>query len=273
MTIQINDEFDLDKTINSGQCFRPCLVSEGYYRFIHQNSVLYIRPYADNSFEIKHSGVYNAETWDDYFDLSRNYAAARARIPADDPFMRIAGEYGKGIRILRQDPWETLISFIISQRKSIPAIRSCVEQLCSRFGEPIDTCFGTVRAFPTPERLAKASDAELRSCALGYRAPYIADAAKQVYEGTIDLESLYDHEPEFILEELKKILGVGIKVANCVLLFAYGRTAAVPIDTWIQKIIAQKYNGSDPFTASGENAGIFQQYAFYYAISHKHLFQ
>lgn len=157
-----------------------------------------------------------------------------------------------------------LVTFIISQRKNIPAISKSVDHIAERYGRPIVTEFETVHAFPTPEELSAASEEDLRGCSLGYRAPYVADAVRLVLSGELDLEAVAKLGDEELFEELKKVHGVGKKVANCICLFAYGRTGLVPVDVWIARAIEQECEGVDPFAAFGDDAGIIQQYVFFY---------
>ena len=162
-----------------------------------------------------------------------------------------------------------LVTFILSQRKSIPAIQSSVETLAARYGRDLAADGSHLFGFPTAARLARTSEEELRACRLGYRAPYVLDAARQVAEGTLDLAALRGCPNTQLLQALQRVKGVGEKVAACIGLFAYGHLALAPIDTWIRKIIDQVYGGADPFPAYGETAGILQQFAFYYALKHK----
>jgi N-glycosylase/DNA lyase len=170
---------------------------------------------------------------------------------------------GKGLRILRQDPWEMLLTFIISQRKSIPAIASAVEALAARWGEPLPAEREELFAFPTPEAMAGATEAELRACSLGYRAPYVLDAVRKVTGGEVDLAALGKMEDEALFRALQAIRGVGRKVAECVCLFGYGRLSRVPVDVWIERAIREECGGCEPFSAYGDDAGIMQQYVFY----------
>ena len=263
ITVEIPEDFDIAKIADSGQCFRA--VREGdRYRFVTRDRVLYIEQTG-----VRCSVSCPMEEWErfwiPYFDLMRDYATVRSRI--GDPFLQAAAEYGKGIRILKQDPWEMLISFILSQRKSIPAIRNAVERLCERFGTPLPSPGGAVFAFPTPKALHHADEEELYRCGLGYRTPYVRDAARKVYNGEIDLAALALMPDSGLSDTLKTIRGVGDKVSSCIMLFAYGRTACVPVDTWIGRIIRQY--GKNPFEPYGADAGILQQYAFYYLIHDK----
>ena len=281
MQIKITDDFDLDKIIESGQCFRPRKIQDRY-RFITQNHVLYIRRLSD---EILYEVSCSAEDWNQiwmpYFDLETNYDDLRYKInrKARNEFINQAVEFGKGIRILKQDPLETLISFIISQRKSIPAIRSSVEKICDRFGTEIETEFeSSVHLFPTIDQLSQATEEDLKSMALGYRVPYIIDAIQKLTreiedesEKTdlekifpIDLEKLNDFSNEKLLETLQRIHGVGKKIANCVALYSYHRLNCVPIDVWIERAMLEDLEGMNLKRAFGDFSGLVQQYVYFY---------
>lgn len=272
MFITINDDFNLAKIAASGQCFRVKELEDGSFRFITGNHVLNIKELAasasneaepniavsedkkpvhekviSKSFEVDCSREAWDRVWHPYFDLDRSYQQVREQIKVRDKYLLLASHNGLGIRILRQDPWEMLITFIISQQKSIPAIKAAVETLSVKYGTRLELSQETLYSFPTPDQLAAATEEELRECKLGYRAPYLIDAVKQV-------------------------AGVGDKVSNCICLFAYGRTRLAPVDTWIKKVIDQKYKGKNPFPKYKNNAGIMQQYIFYYAQTHKQEF-
>lgn len=271
MVIRIEDDFSPEKIIKSGQCFRGCGLSLNSFRFITGRHELFLTKAGEDTYRADCSDAEWKEIWEDYFDLGRNYTAVRQSIPAEDVFLTEAAAYGRGIRILRQDPWEMLITFIISQRKNIPAIRQCVEKLCRRYGAPISG--RKEYAFPEPDQLAAASQQELRALGLGYRAPYIVDAASAILSGKVSLEELKGRSPQEAIDNLQQIRGVGIKVASCVCLFGLGMTSPVPVDVWIRRVLDQKYGGKNPWKRYGDNAGIAQQYAFYYAVSHRDEFR
>ena len=197
--------------------------------------------------------------WHPYFDLDTDYRKIRESIPKNDRFLRSAADLGAGIRILRQDKFEMLISFIISQRKSIPAIRTSIERLVLLYGHE--------GFFPTPSDMLAATEEELASCGLGYRVPYIRKAVERVAYRDVDLEALDELPDEELFEQLKSFAGVGDKVANCVALFAYHRTGRAPVDTWIARVISEQYGGINPFPRYKDVAGIMQQYMFYAALS------
>ena len=254
VTVRLS-RFDPWAIAQSGQCFRMSGDDKGVTARAGGRCVRVERSGAGR-FTFSCDQDEYARVWRPYFDLDTDYAAMQNAAPPNDAFLRRAMRAGRGLRILRQEPWETLICFILSQRKSIPAIRGCTEQLCARFGEPC----GDGWAFPTAERLAEAADAELRACGLGYRAPYVLATARRVAQGALDnLSTLAD---DALLERLMAMEGVGVKVANCVALFGYHRLACAPVDVWIARVIEEEYAGQSPFEGYGAYAGLYQQYLF-----------
>lgn len=264
--VAIQDDFDLDKIIESGQCFRPQKLSDGRYRFLSGSALLYLTPLGDGQYDAAWYGS-DREYWADYFDLGRNYAALRCSLAGQSSYLDKSLDFGQGIRILHQDPWEMLITFLISQRKSIPAIRTAVEHLARCCGEPLSAEGDKVFLFPTPQQLCGLSEAQLMGCGLGYRTRYIQNAAAQASSGTLDLGALAALPDDALFSRLLELDGVGKKVANCVCLFGYGRTAMAPIDVWIQRLIDEEFDGRDPFPSYDQQAGIVQQYLFYYKRS------
>ena len=181
-----------------------------------------------------------------------------------------------GLRLLRQEPWECLASFILFSTKQIVQIRQIIARLCECFGRPVTVPPGQAPAwaFPTPVRLAETPEADLRACKMGFRAPSLLAAARRVADGQLDLPSLRDLPLEAARTELMRLPGVGPKIANCVLLFAYGFPSAFPVDVWVIKALRQHYFGHRrvkleqlrQFAAShfGPQAGYAQQYLFHY---------
>lgn len=157
-----------------------------------------------------------------------------------------------------------LITFIISQRKSIPAIRSAVEMLCEKAGTLCEEGGENFYTFPRPGELARLSEEDLRECSLGYRAPYIYQTVKRVCREKIHLSQWNSLPDETLIEKLLEFPGVGIKVANCTALFGFHRISRAPIDVWIERVIREHYGGRNPFVLYPETAGIMQQYMFYY---------
>ena len=270
-TIKIKDDFDMKKIANSGQCFRAKELENNFFRFTTKGEVVYIRQLDEEHFDVSCSQADWDGIWKTYFDLETNYSAIREsvnhfaeRVNCGD-YLKSAAEFGKGIRILRQEPFETLISFIISQRKTIPAIRKSVELICDQFGKIVKTDFeNEVRLFPTPDQLSKATILNLSGCALGYRGAYVRDAIEKVFERIVRLDDFRKTPDSDMLTELQQIKGVGIKIASCVALYAYHRLNVVPIDVWIKRAIQEDFKGVNIFLEFERFAGLLQQYIFYY---------
>ena len=263
MNITIDDDMDLALIADSGQLFRVGVFDDGTYRFIFRDDILYIRQVDDKTYDISCDKEKWNKVWYPYFDLDRNYSELRRQYFGRHELVDASMECGKGIRVLRQDPWEMLVTFIISQRKSIPAITTSVTKICEKFGKKVKTEREELYIFPDAPKLSRATDDELRSCSLGYRAPYVADAARWVDSGMLDLDELDELDDETLFEALKQVRGVGDKVANCVCLFAYARLGRVPVDVWISRAI-EDCGGVSPFELFGDDAGIIQQYVFYF---------
>lgn len=269
MKIRIPDDFDPEKIIRSGQCFRASAQPDGSFHFITGRNTLTLSPLETDTWEADCTPYIWKQVWTPYFDLSVSYKSLRHSIPAKDHFLQAAARYGKGIRILRQDPFEMLITFIISQRKSISAIRSSVEKLCLAAGKPITKNGRTFYTFPSPSALRKLSVGELENCSLGYRAAYIYATARMIAKEKINLTEVGKLSDGELTKRLLSFPGAGIKVANCISLFAYHRTAAAPVDIWIDRVIQNHYGGVSPFPSYGNSAGLFQQYMFFYAQTKK----
>ncbi|MCQ2455394.1 MAG: DNA-3-methyladenine glycosylase [Clostridia bacterium] len=200
--------------------------------------------------------------WYDYFDLGRDYAKIIEEIKSD-AILNKASAFGSGIRILNQEPFETLCSFIISQNNNIPRIKGIIERLCKKYGEKIEN---DLYAFPTAEVLSRLSVEDLADIRMGFRAKYIIDAANKVYNGEVNLNNLYGADTDFARQELMKIKGVGPKVADCTLLFSLKHFKAFPKDVWIKRAMEILFPEGLPKCAE-EYGGIVQQYIFFYSRS------
>lgn len=267
-SVQVTN-MDLGQIAESGQCFRMNYVGKGTYSIIAFGKYLEVSQYQNTL--LLSCDEHEFETiWKQYFDLCTDYAAIIESAKADDYLSR-AIQYSNGIRILKQDLWEILITFIISQRKSIPSIKRCVETLCYRYGDAIQgyALDGSVihdYAFPTPEQLSKVTIEELRECGLGYRDIYVFSAAKWFCKNGDTYADKLDSYT-YAKSVLMSIDGVGTKVANCICLFALHHLEACPIDTHMQQIIDKVYKGIMPEWMVSDKAGVYQQYAFYYKKS------
>ncbi len=255
-------ELDFGITLDCGQCFRFSRISGTVTRGIAQGRLLeleqqpgWVRIKDMDEMEFRRD-------WVPYFALDTDYAAIHAAFAEDDTLRQAVG-YAPGIRVLRQDRFETLISFLISQNNNIPRIKGSIERLCRKWGEELGE---GIYGFPTAERLASCGLPGLSKLGLGYRDGYLLDCAQQVASGQLDLDAVSRMELPAAREELRKIKGVGPKVAECVLLFGFGQMAAFPVDTWIKKVLARYYPAGFPARLAS-HAGIAQQYLFYYIRS------
>ncbi|MDE7200692.1 MAG: 8-oxoguanine DNA glycosylase [Lachnospiraceae bacterium] len=264
-----NHNFSLSKICESGQCFRMEKCGDNRYRLVAFGKYLEAAQDGDCiTFDCAQEEY--VHVWKDYFDLETDYASIIASIDKDDTYLVSAAEYGKGIRILNQDLWEMIISFIVSQQNNIKRIRKCIGILCGKYGEKRTSVNGMEYfEFPTPESLAGASLEDLYACGLGYRSKYICQIANSIYHGEVDLEKLRSMDYDAAKRELLRLYGVGVKVADCVCLFALHQTDAFPRDTHINKVMAAQYPNGFPFERYGKNSGILQQYIFYYDLNKK----
>jgi 3-methyladenine DNA glycosylase/8-oxoguanine DNA glycosylase len=266
MIIIQNPDFNIRKIAESGQCFRLKPMQTGGYALVAYNRVLRVTDSPEGAALDCSQAEFDA-IWRDYFDLAADYASIRAQADPADAFLQHACDYGKGIRMLRQEPWEMLVSFIISQRKNIPSIQYCIEALCSRYGEPIESGGESFYSFPSAQTLAALDESHFLACSLGYRAKYVLSAARMVSSGTLDLSAIAAYSSEALYAALLTVPGVGEKVANCVMLFGYHRLDRFPRDVWINRIESREYDGAFPIERYPDTAGALQQYIFYYARS------
>lgn len=252
-----NDCFDIKQTFLCGQCFRWKELENGAFSGIAYGRRLTLTQ-SENGISV--SGITENELplWRRYFDLDTDYSAYIKRFSADKT-LREACRRSSGIRILRQEPFETLISFIISQNNNIPRISGIIDRLCESFGEEIDGGF----AFPTAKRLAGITPEDLSPLRAGFRARYIADAVEKVNSGAVDFAEIGALPLDKARERLKQIVGVGDKVADCVLLFAFHKLDAFPKDVWVKRLMSEFYPGGLPDCVKGAE-GVAQQYLFDY---------
>ncbi|MBR6580439.1 MAG: DNA-3-methyladenine glycosylase 2 family protein [Ruminococcus sp.] len=248
-------DFDLDETLDCGQAFRWKKLESDYlctYEGSFFNDNLRISEISKGTF-VFHD-VSEADflgKWVDYFDLNTDYTELK-KLFSEDETLSKACEFAGGIRLLRQNSWECLISFIISQNNNIPRIKGIIDRLCENYG-----------GFPTAQQMRGVTADDLSYLRSGFRGKYLSDAAECVNSGVINLADIATAPIDEAREALKKIKGVGPKVAECVLLFGMHRTEAFPVDVWIKRVLAEYYPNGFPDFAK-ENAGIAQQYLFHY---------
>src|SRR5881628_3276288 len=215
-----------------------------------------------------------------YFALDHQLAEIRASFP-DDPVMNAARDFCRGLRIIRQPKWECLATFVCSSMKQVAHIRQISLALRNRFGDQRKIGSRAVHTFPSPQRIARASESQLRECKLGYRAKNLRATAQLVSSGECDLEAWSELPDGGLRKNLCDLPGVGVKIANCVMLFAYERLRAFPIDVWIERVLRQRYfPRRKKMTAQqlrefsetyfGEHGGYAQQYLFHHARTALH---
>lgn len=269
-----------DHIFDCGQCFRWNREADGSYTGIAGGKIANISfsPDVDGSGTLILSNVTEEDYlsfWKSYLDLERDYGAIKAELMKGDEVMQQAVAYGDGIRLLRQDPWEALLCFIISQNNNIPRIKKCIESLCQNFGEYRGMYRGKAYYdYPTPETLASLSIEDLAPCRLGYRAKYLIGSGKKVTEeglGALQTMAKEQTSVEEAFDYIRGFPGVGPKVANCILLFGMGKYESFPIDVWIRKVMEQLYGLKHPKEISAfvqkqfhPYGGFAQQYLFYY---------
>ncbi len=253
------------KTFECGQCFRWNAEPDGSYTGVAFGKAA--RVWVEDGEVYISGGAEDYDSiWRDYFDLSRDYEAILDGLELDGYAAQAAG-YGAGIRILRQDGWEALCSFIISQCNNIPRIKRIIETLCSMYGEKISFENRIYYSFPAADRLAGLDADELAPLKCGYRAPFIIEAARAVASGALDLDRLAEAGYDRALSELTALRGVGKKVADCAILYGLHMQDAFPVDVWIKRALEAHYpEGFDP-AAFGKAAGLVQQYIYYFIRS------
>ncbi len=250
--------FDLTQTLDCGQAFRWSQNDNGVWCGIAFGK--YIELSTENgNIVINHSSKEDFKSiWYKYFDLERDYAKIITEVSSNETVAKAAA-YCSGIRLLNQEPWEALCSFIISQNNNIPRIKGIVERLCENFGDKIEGGY----TFPSAEVIAKLTVDDLSVIRSGFRAKYILDAAQKVASGKINLEELKHTDYDTAQQILLNIKGVGPKVADCVLLYGLGHKNAFPRDVWINRALDQLFGGNIP-DCVGKYGGIVQQYIFHY---------
>ncbi|MBQ8551195.1 MAG: DNA-3-methyladenine glycosylase 2 family protein [Clostridia bacterium] len=269
--------FIITQIFDCGQCFRFDPVAnprhEAEFEGVAHGRYIRFGQDTPDSVTIYNTTVSDYEQiWKHYLALDADYGEIRRDIAARfadatggrDTVMPRAMEYGDGIRILRQDPWEAVCSFIVSQNNNIPRIKKIISAMSRAYGEPI-LCGGSIyHAFPTAEALVNAGEQAIFDLKTGFRAKYIYDAAKKAASGELDFSAITAAVPDKAEELLCTVKGVGPKVAACAMLFGFDKTEAFPIDVWIKRVLAKYYPDGLDISALGKYAGIAQQYLFYY---------
>ena len=264
MLINDIDSFNPVHIFECGQCFRWNCDKNGVYTGVSGGRVCRVDK-KNIIFDDKDN-----DYWRNYFALDTDYSSIKKELLCMDKKIANCVEYGSGIRILKQDLWETIVSFIISANNNIPRIKRIIETMCTMFGNRIAMEEEELFSFPTPDVIAKLSKDDLAPLKVGYRDTYILDAAQKITSGEVDIDVLPKLSDIDAKDELMKIKGVGSKVADCILLFALGRFSVFPTDVWIKRILSNVYNVPDKEIQNFVNqkykslAGYAQQYLYYF---------
>lgn len=264
-------DFDVAQTFDCGQCFRFAKGQDGAYSGVAFGRYLKVRQEADSVILVNTDSEDFRDLWKDFFDLDTDYSQIKKAIATDEVIINAMNAAG-GIRLLRQDLWECLISFIVSQNNNIPRIKKIIEALCTNYGKPLDTPDGIRYIVPEPEALAAADINDLHALGTGYRDEYILLTARKVADGTFDLGELSKMPTPEARKELLALKGIGGKVADCILLFGMHRTEVCPHDVWVKRIFTEKYHIENITEKKGyalaggkwgQYAGVAQQYLFF----------
>lgn len=266
MVTKTIEHFSLGQICRSGQCFRMEERGDGMFAVMAGSRYLEVHQQGNRcGFDCNEEEF--ERFWSRYFGLDQDYGTYMAQIDGRDDYLRAAAAYGSGIRILRQDLWEMLVSFLISQQNNIVRIRRCIGNLCQAYGEEKQNRRGEVyHAFPLPEALAGLEEDALQACNLGYRSKYVVRAARSVMAGELDLKAVSEKNYPDAKEELLKLYGVGTKVADCICLFALHHLEAFPVDTHISQAMQKHYPQGFPVQRYQGIQGVMQQYIFYYEL-------
>jgi N-glycosylase/DNA lyase len=271
--------FDAKHIFECGQCFRWRREEDGSYTGVAYGKVLNVKSDYDKGIVVlSNTNLKDFEDiWYKYFDLDRDYGLIKDELEKDET-LRSAIEYGRGIRILNQEPWELVISFIISANNNIPRISKSIDVLSQMFGEPIEYAGKTYYSFPALNKLGTAEQAQIDLCRAGFRCKYIYQTSQMIYRGEVDLDAAAELDTENAKKELLHLSGVGPKVADCIMLFSMQKHDAYPVDVWVKRVTEYFYihqevsmNKIQAFAREkfGHLAGFAQQYLFYFARDQK----
>ena len=273
------NSFNLEHIFECGQCFRWNKQLDGSYTGVIKNAVLNVKQEGNKTI---FKGFVNGDIKDicrEYFDLEENYENIKTKLSKIDDNMKTSIKYGSGIRILKQDLWEMIISFIISANNNIPRIKGIIERICKKYGNEIIWNGEKYYTFPTPEELKEAKVEDLRALGLGFRDVRVYETTKILYTKQINLETLSEiQNVEALRNVLLSLPGVGPKVADCIMLFSLKKLEVFPIDVWVRRVMSELYFNEEKTEKGiapnklqqlakekyGNLAGIAQQYLFYW---------
>ncbi|WP_392486240.1 DNA-3-methyladenine glycosylase family protein [Haloimpatiens sp. FM7315] len=269
--------FEPYHVFDCGQCFRWTQESNGNYIGVAYGKVIEIEKKGEDLIIYNITEKEFKDIWVEYFDLYRDYDTVKEMLKKDE-ILKKSVEFGKGIRILKQEPFEITISFIISANNRIPMIKKEINRISEKFGKEIEYKGNKYYAFPTLEELSKASLEELESCGVGFRAKYIKDTVSKLYKKEFNLKEIKSLNDDECHKMLQKFSGVGPKVADCIMLFSMEKYSAFPVDVWVKRAMKYFYLAPDVSLVKirefarnkfSELSGFAQQYLFFYARENK----
>lgn len=274
--LQVNRDFQIEEIFGCGQAFRYRQLMDGGYEVIAFSKRLRIWQKGDSVTLSCDKEAYEG-IWQGYFDMTSDYTHMKGRLIESDSRLSDYIDRKPGIRILRQAPFEMVITFILSQNKSMPQIMQLVERIAETYGTPYEDTNGTFYAFPEPDQLKNVSEEEFRQLKVGFRAPYLIDAIRHINDGRLNLKEVGDMPTASAREALLQVKGIGRKVADCILLFGYHRMEVFPLDVWMKRAMKKLYFQDDKATDRamlakaeeiyGDLAGLAQQYIFFGTVA------
>ena len=272
--LEINvDYFNLKYTLECGQCFRWKKIDEGYYIGIIKDRVIKIKQDKNKLFVLSNNYSNLEKVVREYFELDKDYKIIEERISKVDEYVEKAVKNTSGLRHLKQDFFETIISYIISANNNIPRISKSVNEISKRYGKEIEFEGEKYYLFPRPEELKKVTIDEYRECGVGFRDKYIYNTVRKINNGEINLETMQEMDTLTLRNLLLTLMGIGPKVADCILLFSCSRQEVFPIDVWVERVMKKLYFDDKDVSKKeilkyadekfGKDAGIIQQHLFY----------
>lgn len=256
-------DFSITQIFDCGQTFRFNPDDNGRISGVAYNKKISFKQVDDTLYIYNITNDEYESTWKHYLSLDLDYNQIKQEIIQrfhHNPIIISAIEYGHGIRVLRQEPWEMICSFIISQNNNIPRIKKIVSSMAEVYGEQIDGGY----AFPTPEVLYNAGIDKLKELKMGFRAKYIYDAAERILNGKLKIDEIKQCDTHTAMQKLQEVKGIGPKVASCILLFGFDKTDVFPVDVWIKRVLEKYFPDGIDISELGRYAGLAQQYLFYF---------
>lgn len=269
--------FELSHIFDCGQCFRWNRRENGSYIGVALGKVIEVEKKENDVLIYNINEEEFKNTWCEYFDLSRNYTKIKGEL-SKDILLKKSVDFGYGIRLLKQEKLEMLISFIISANNRIPMIKKAIENISKKWGEKITYNNDIFYSFPTIDKLHTGSEKDFEECSTGFRAKYLKDTIDRIYSGEVNLDFIASLNDDDCHKELQKLMGVGPKVADCIMLFSMNKYSAFPVDVWVKKAMMKFYVAPDVSLKKirdfgrnkfGNLSGFAQQYLFYYARENK----